>query len=131
MTILDRAMRDLERAQAVGEQMIYPAYARRLKQRLAAGWKPADKTIYAAIGPRCWSLAAAWSGDASWRAYIAVPNVARVDLAVVHGWPVIFYGRGATDDELTALAANMIRAGAELAIGEIGGRYVSFRGVAI
>lgn len=130
MTILDRALHDVARARAAGERLTYPAYSRELRERIAAGWRPADKTIYAAIGPRCWDLAAQWRGD-KWRAYLAIPNPARVDLSIVKGWPVIFYGRGASDDELQSVAVNMVRAGAELAIGEIGGRYVSFRGVAI
>lgn len=103
-----------------------PSYATALAARLATGWRPADGTIYAAVGPQRFALAETWKGD-QWRAFIAIHEPC--DLSIVKGWPVIFYGCGATDDELQGVAADLVRAGAELAIGAIGGRYISFRGV--
>lgn len=106
-----------------------PPYAKALADRLATGWRPTGKTIDVAVGPGCWALVDSWQGE-TWRAYFAVPDAEPVDLTIARGWDCIFFAAGADPDLLEHVAVSLILAGASLAVGNIGGRVQSFRGVA-
>lgn len=95
---------------------IPPPYGRKLNDRFASDWKPANKTIFVPVGSDAWRVARRWDSESGHRALLCLPpdgDPLTFDWGVVAGLDyVVFVAGDVTEDVLDRLAAHLLRAGA-------------------
>jgi hypothetical protein len=96
--------------------MIPPPYGRKLTDRLASGWRPANRTIFSPVGSNAWRVARRWDSEPGHRALLCLPpdaDSSTFDWGVVAGFDCVALVAGeVTEAVLDRLAAHLLRAGA-------------------
>jgi hypothetical protein len=99
-----------------GPHQIPPPYGRKLSNRFASGWKPANKTVFIAAGSDAWRVAHRWDSEPGRRALLSLPPDADpsiFDWGVVSGFDCVVFAAGdVIEGIIDQLAAHLLRAGA-------------------
>jgi hypothetical protein len=97
-----------------------PPYGRRLTNRFACGWQPANRTIFIPIGSDAWRVARRWDSEPGHRALLCLPpdaDPSAFDWGIVANFDCIIFAAGdIIEDVLDRLAAHLLRAGAGLVV---------------
>ena len=95
---------------------IPPPYGRKLNNRFARGWKPANKTIFIPVRSEAWRVARQWDSEPGHRAILCLPPDADpsiFDWGVVAGFDCVLLAKGdVIEGIIDRLAAHSLRAGA-------------------